>query len=202
MSTSNFPFILNEVDIIPFGDSSEVKENSEPSLAVDPLDPRQIIAGAFAYNFLHIPDIQQPYFKSTDGGSTWNNYGTIPHTDKSLAWLQDGSAALTAALWPFSQLPPGGPGIFTYSGSTFDSNFSAKSPFKNGSGNLDQPWIRTGPSDHVYVSLNDTSRAGPGLGGTGDGKSASVLVSTDGGTNYSFVTIDKVGTTYQDGPSL
>ena len=201
MSTSDFPFVLNEVDIIPFGDSSEVKENSEPSLAVDPLDPRQIIAGAFAYNFLHIPDIQQPYFKSTDGGSTWNNYGTIPHTDKSLAWLQDGSAALTAALWPFSQFPPGGPGIFTYSGSTFDSNFSAKSPFKNGSGNLDQPWIRTGPSDHVYVSLNDTSRAGPGLGGTGDGKSASVLVSTDGGTNYSPVTIDKVGTAYQDGPS-
>jgi len=198
MSTSDFPFVLNEVDIIPFGDSSEVKENSEPSLAVDPLDPRQIIAGAFAYSFLHIPDIQQPYFKSTDGGSTWNNYGTIPHTDKSLAWLQDGSAALTAALWPFTT--PGAT-VFTYSGSTFDSNFSAKSQFMNGSGGLDQPWIRTGPSDHVYVSLNDTSRRGPGLGGTGDGKSASVLVSTDGGTNYSFVTIDKVGTTYQDGPS-
>jgi hypothetical protein len=198
---SAFPFVLNEVDIIPFGDSSEVKENSEPSLAVDPLDPRQIIAGAFAYNFSSISDIQQPYFKSTDGGSTWNNYGTIPHTDKSLAWLQDGSAALTAALWPFTT--PGGPGasVSTYSGSTFDSNFSAKSQFKNGSGELDQPWIRTGPSDHVYLSLNDTSRAGPGLGGTGDGKSASVLVSTDGGSNYSFVTIDKVGTTYQDGPS-
>jgi hypothetical protein len=201
MSTSNFPFILNEVDIIPFGDSSEVKENSEPSLAVNPLDPRQIIAGAFAWNFFPITAIQQPYFKSTDGGSTWNDYGTIPHSDKSLAWLQDGSAALTAVLFPFTT--PGGPGIsvYTYSGSTFDSNFSTKSQFKNGSGQLDQPWIRTGPSDHVYLSLNDTSHAGPGLGGTGDGKSASVLVSTDGGANYSFVTLDKIGTAYQDGPS-
>jgi hypothetical protein len=201
MSTSNFPFILNEVDIIPFGDSSEVKENSEPSLAVNPLDPTQIIAGAFAYPFLNIPDIQQPYFKSTDGGSTWDNYGTINHTDKSLAWLQDGSAALTAALWPFTTPGPPGASVYTYSGSTFDSNFSVKSQFKNGSGELDQPWIRTGPSGHVYLSLNDTSRRGPKLGGTSDGKSASVLVSTDGGTNYSFVTIDKVGTTYQDGPS-
>ena len=102
MSTSDFPFVLNEVDIIPVGDSSEVKENSESSLAVDPLDPRQIIAGAFAYDFQSISDIQQPYFKSTDGGSTWNNYGTINHSDKSLAWLQDGSAALTATLWPFT----------------------------------------------------------------------------------------------------
>jgi hypothetical protein len=139
MSTSNFPFILNEVDIIPFGDSSEVKENSEPSLAVNPLDPTQIIAGAFAYPFLNIPDIQQPYFKSTDGGSTWNDYGTINHTDKSLAWLQDGSAALTAALWPFTTPGPPGASVYTYSGSTFDSNFSVKSQFKNGSGELDQP---------------------------------------------------------------
>ena len=98
MSMSAFPFVLNEVDIIPFGDSSEVKENSEPSLAVDSLDPRQIITGAFAYNFSSISDIQQPYFKSTDGGSTWNNYGTIPHTDKSLAWLQLGDHAIEGAI--------------------------------------------------------------------------------------------------------
>jgi hypothetical protein len=124
MSTSNFPFVLNEVDIVPFADSSEVKENSEPSLAVNPLDPRQIIAGVFAYNFLSISEIQQPYFKSTDGGSTWNNYGTINHTDKSLAWLQDGSAALTAALWPFTT--HGGPGASRASSRTEAASLTSR----------------------------------------------------------------------------
>jgi len=35
---------LNIVDIIPNGDSAESDQNSEPSLAVNPLDPRQMIA--------------------------------------------------------------------------------------------------------------------------------------------------------------
>ena len=34
-------------DIIPFLDSNEAGQNSEPSLAVDPLDPTQIFAGTF-----------------------------------------------------------------------------------------------------------------------------------------------------------
>jgi hypothetical protein len=48
-------------DTIPFFDSGEHNQNSEPSLAVDPLDPTQIIVGAFAGQ-------PQPYFKSTTGG--------------------------------------------------------------------------------------------------------------------------------------
>ena len=34
-------------DTIPFSDSGENAQNSEPSLAVDPLDPTQIFAGTF-----------------------------------------------------------------------------------------------------------------------------------------------------------
>ena len=67
----------------------------------------------------------------------------------------------------------------------------------------DQPWIRTGPADHVYVAFNDFAKIirGPGTGGTGDGKTARVLVSTDGGTNYTVNVIDKIGTMYQDDPA-
>jgi len=92
--------------------SDETAQNSEPSLAVNPLDPRQIIAGTFGTNGINLAN---PYFKSTDGGNTWNNYGTIVHTDKSIAWLQDGSAALTATLVPNTTE------IVTYSG-TIDGN--------------------------------------------------------------------------------
>jgi len=101
---------LKITDIIPPGNSEA--QNSEPSLAVNPLDPRQIIAGTFGTNGINLAN---PYFKSTDGGNTWNNYGTIVHTDKSIAWLQDGSAALTATLVPNTTE------IVTYSG-TIDGN--------------------------------------------------------------------------------
>ena len=36
------------VDIVPNSDSSETEQNSEPSIAVNPLNPMQMIAGAFA----------------------------------------------------------------------------------------------------------------------------------------------------------
>src|SRR5262249_45694129 len=62
----------------------------------------------------------------------------------------------------------------------------------------DQPWIRTGPSDHVYVTFNDDGRKGP----AGDGKTASVLVSTEGGLDPTAVTLDKVGTELKDAPSV
>jgi hypothetical protein len=39
---------VNIFDIIPVGDSAESAQNSEPSLAVNPNDPTQIIAGSFA----------------------------------------------------------------------------------------------------------------------------------------------------------
>jgi hypothetical protein len=83
---------LRITDIVPVDKSGESDENSEPSLAVDPLDPTQMIAGAFANGSA------QPYYKSTDGGTTWSDYGAINHTDKSIAWPTDGSAALTATV--------------------------------------------------------------------------------------------------------
>ena len=49
--------LIRLVDIIPKNDSAETAQNSEPSLAVDPLDPTQMIAGVFG-------DPTNPYFKT------------------------------------------------------------------------------------------------------------------------------------------
>src|SRR5262245_56060113 len=38
---------LRVVDVIPSSDSAETFDNSEPSIAVDPLDTNEIVAGAF-----------------------------------------------------------------------------------------------------------------------------------------------------------
>src|SRR5437879_7201197 len=65
---------------------------------------------------------------------------------------------------------------------------------------LDQPWVRTGPSDHVYVAYNNLN--------TFPGKSASVNVSADGGSTYTPVVIEQVTPTAppagagQDAPAV
>ena len=56
-ATSNFPVVFRVVDIIPQSDSGETAQNSEPSIAVNPINPAQMIAGTF-------PD---SFFVSTDG---------------------------------------------------------------------------------------------------------------------------------------
>ena len=65
------------IDIIPVNRSGETAQNSEPSLAVDPNDPTQIIAGSFG--------AQTQYFWTTDGGTVWSNYDSLVTDDKSLA---------------------------------------------------------------------------------------------------------------------
>jgi hypothetical protein len=187
---SQAPTYLSITDIIPFRESSETDQSAEPSLAVDPLDPRQMIAGAFANG------LNEPYFMSTNGGTAWSDYGTIANIDKSLAWLQDGSAALTVALLNNA--------ISTYSGTIGGSNFGSAINTYNPGHDLDQPWIRTGPSNNVYVPYNDlTDRGSADDGGTGNGETAFVLVSSNGGSTYSAVSVDRFGTTtLQDAPSV
>jgi hypothetical protein len=70
----------NIIDIIPNIASAESEQNSEPSLAVDPFDPGQMIAGAFGSG--------TPYFKTVNSGTTWSHYGnldtdSIPTTNRS-----------------------------------------------------------------------------------------------------------------------
>src|ERR671924_497401 len=122
------PLQYTLVDIVPNSDSAESAQNSEPSIAVNPINPMQMIAGAFGTD-----DRANPFFVSVNGGATWSDFGTKPHEDKSIAWLTDGSAALTAYLNPAGTL------ISIASGTTASSSFGpAISAFSGG--DLDQPW--------------------------------------------------------------
>ena len=165
---------LRIFDVIPTSDSAETGQNSEPSLAVNPLNAAQMIVGAFSGTGM-------PYFISLNGGATWADYGSLSGYDKTLAWKQDGSAALTSTLYASGSSY----GIRTYSGITTASSFGSPINSYNPKHDLDQPWMRTGPSNHVYVGYNDLSAA--------SGKTASVLVSTNGGSTYTPVTLDRVG---------
>src|SRR5437763_6862732 len=71
------------IDVIPSGDSGETAQDSEPSIAVNPLNTDQIIAGSFSTS--------TSFFLTLDGGTTWSHYDDLSTTDKSLAWKTDGS---------------------------------------------------------------------------------------------------------------
>ena len=193
LSLSNENPDIQIVDIIPRSDSAEADENSEPSLAVDPFDPSGIVAAAFGSTFY---SNLTPYFVSADGGDTWSRFGALDAFDKSIAWKADGSAVLTAILT--SNLD-----ISLY-GTTGSSGFGSPIITYRGINNADstdQPWILTGPSNHVYVAYNDLGAANP----PGTGKTASVLVSTDAGLHFTPVTLDRIGSppsVGQDAPTV
>src|SRR5215510_13850929 len=146
--TAGFLSFLRIVDLIPESDSREVDQNSEPSIAVNPVDPRQMFAGAFDFN----NNGASPFFVSTDAGATWSIFGTLDHTDKSIAWKADGSAVLVASL--FHDTTTSSDTIFTHSATVPGSGFGAPINHYIGSNDNDQRWIRTGPSN-LYVGFND-----------------------------------------------
>jgi hypothetical protein len=186
-ATASALSFLRIVDLIPESDSRpesasrDVDQNSEPSIAVNPVDPRQMFAGAFDFN----NNGASPFFVSTDAGATWSIFGSIAHHDKSIAWKADGSGVLVAV--DFND------DLDTYSATVPGSGFGAPINHYTGSNDNDQPWIRTGPSNHVYVGFNDD--------GASAGKESSVNVSTDGGSTYRTVTIDRVGGANGDSPA-
>ena len=57
------------VNMVPFANSGETRQDSEPNLTVNPSDPLQMVGSAFT------PDpaggVNAPVYVSTDGGETW-----------------------------------------------------------------------------------------------------------------------------------
>ena len=179
---------INVIDVIPSAASAETGQNSEPSLAVDPLNPNDMISGAFS-TFV-VGGVPTPYWISTNGGTTWSGFGTLPSDDKSLAWRQDGVAALTTTLNPVGA----NFGITTLqSGAT---NFGSAINTFNPGQRLDQPWVRTGPGGQTYLAYNNLSNAG--------GRTASTIVSANNGAAYgSQITLETVTpAARQDAPSV
>jgi hypothetical protein len=182
------------VDVIPFSQSGEQQQNSEPSIGVNPNNPNQMISGAFTSIFNANPlNSTTPFWISNNGGTTWADFGSLQALDKSIAF--NGSTPLAATLHGIGPFPPPTQ-IQTFS-STNGISFNNTLNTFNATGNdIDQPWIRTGPNNHVYVAFNN-------LNGFPNAKSASLNVSTDGGSTYVTRVLETVTPgAGQDGPSV
>ena len=188
-------FVIPVIDVIPNAASAETGQNSEPSIAVDPLNPLNMVVGTFSNGSVG-NDAATPYWSSSNGGATWSSFGTLGSVDKTLAWRQDGVAPLTVTLncnvcTPTTTLDH----LTTYQGGA--TNFGAPintSPVQS----VDQPWIRTGPGGQTYVTSNNFNAANAG------GRTASIEVSSNNGATYSSTivleTVNPAGG--QDAPSV
>jgi hypothetical protein len=152
---------LTVVDVIPTAQSTEASPNPEPSLAVNPNNPQQVLIGAF--NMDTLPLIQPYYLTNGTGWTIWTQAASLSHVDGSLAWSTTNNI-YAGILSPANdvQVWQSGPPPIAFSQTTHQ-----------GGNRLDQPRTTTvtiGGHDHVYVGDNN-----PGNGHN----SATVFFSTN-----------------------
>ncbi len=166
------------VDVVT--DDFEYGQNSEPSIAVNPSDPRQAFLTAF--DEFSRPS---PIFFTGDGGATWSLFTRATTFDASLAWPAGGAPYLahlngeniTSVVVRKATPPFGATGAFAVLPGA--SYLPADVP--------DQPWIaaaRVAGADRLYVGINDLSQR--------SGKTATVYFSLDGGTLWRRTVLERI----------
>jgi hypothetical protein len=68
--------MIKIVNVIPQSLSGETNQDSEPNIAVNPANPRQVAITAFTPDPMAGPNA--PIFVSTDGGDTWTLNSIVP----------------------------------------------------------------------------------------------------------------------------
>jgi hypothetical protein len=197
------------VNMIPKSLSGEEHQDSEPTIAVNPADPRQIAASAFTPDPSGGP--RAPIYVSTNGGQTWALNSIVPSTTR------DGSATadITVAFGTASNVLYAGIVRFPFPGDRTRLNILRTTDFRSsalmtvlvdrtGRG-VDQPYVQATTvasgaakgTDRVYVGDNDFNAAG---GGT-----ATIDQSVDAAVarpRFTSVRIESRTTAGQDGPPV
>jgi hypothetical protein len=192
------------VNIVPKSLSGETHQDSEPTIAVNPANPLQIVASAFT------PDPQRgqfaPIYISQDGGNTWTLNSIVPGANRTT-----GTADITVQFGKTSNVLYAGilrgDSRTTRMNILRTKNFAASTPMELlvNRNNIDQPYVQVGTvssgpdkgKDRLYVGNNDF--------GATDGSTATIDHSLNAGsTNPSFkkTRIESRETPGQDGPPI
>lgn len=194
------------VNIIPRSLSGETNQDSEPTIAVNPANPLQIVATAFT------PDPQHgqfaPIYISQDGGNTWALNSIVPGGNRS-----SGTGDITVKFSKSSNVLYAG--ILRGDAKKDETrmnilrtkNFMSSTPMEIlvDRNDVDQPYVQvstitSGPDkgkDRLYVGNNDFD--------ADDGATATIDQSLNAGTaNPSFkkIRIESRDTPGQDGPPV
>ncbi|KIP17982.1 hypothetical protein KY49_3608 [Burkholderia sp. MSHR3999] len=148
--------IFRIVNVVPNDHSNERNNDSEPSIAVNPVNPHEMVITAFTPT--EAGNSNGPLFFSTDGGENWGLRFDIPGgttSDQSPAFARTSSELYMGILRGdngnmnvLRAADPSTAGTF--------SSFDAR-------GSIDQPWMEAtsvvgGPDDgkdRIYVGYND-----------------------------------------------
>ena len=164
---------MNIVNVIPQSMSGETHQDSSPSIAVNPNNPREIVISALTPDPNGGPNA--PVFVSTDGGATWAlktimpGSGTTGTGGITLKYGQTGNELYTALL---SGPNPENLNILR------TTNPSAGAPMTGVDSSqfgIEQPYMAVGTvpkgpdkgKDRVYVGLNDLQQQGDFWNSTG-----------------------------------
>jgi hypothetical protein len=186
---------LTVVNMIPRSLSRETQQDSEPSIAVNPANPQQIVATAFTPDPAGGP--RAPVFVSTDGGSTWALRTIVPGgeatSDISIGFSTQGGELYA--------------GILNFTTGNLNI-LRTNNPFGTAPmttlvdrADEDQPWVTAatdGGHDHVYVSHNNFNT---------QPKTATVELSANARTGaapagFAPHVVEHRATAQQDGPSV
>lgn len=191
------------VNMIPKSLSSETNQDSEPTLAVNPVNTQQIAASAFT------PDPGggnlAPIFVSTDGGNTWLLNSIVPSDAASGSMTADITVAFSSSSGVLYagiiRLPIVHDSTRLNILSTKDFLSSTKMKVLVDRMGVDQPYVEAATAgsgaqkgkDQVFVGSNDF--------GAPNGRTATIDRSSNG-TAFTQVRIESRTTSGQDGPPV
>lgn len=152
------------VDAVPKSQSNETNDDAEPSIAVNPANPREIVITAFTSP--QTGDINGPIYYSGDGGETWAVNDDVPgdgSNDQSIAFATASNQLYLATL----RADAVGTQTLNVDRSLNPSVKTTFPIFESESGDYDQPWVKAitvdhGPDkgkDRLYVGFNFNSVA-------------------------------------------
>ena len=188
------------VNIIPKSLSSEINQDSEPNIAVNPKNPKQIVATAFT------PDpaggAMAPLFVSSDGGATWTLNSIVP-SDQITGDISIAFSPATNEFYAGILRFPAPPQETRLSILRTDNAFgsTAMTVVEDRLG-VDQPFLIGGVSnvgglDRVYVGDNDLASPAP--------KTSTVDVCLDARqavARFKALRVDAVAGSGQNGPQV
>jgi len=186
---------VSVINMVPYAMSSETNQDSEPFLAVDRSDPNRMVGTAFTPNPFGSGG-NAPVYVTTDGGETWSlNFIVDSH-----GFVGTNDITVAGTMTPLRLHG----GILRSPGNLLmyvlrSNNFTAPTTMslQQSRTSVDQPFVQaatTAGTDRVYVGNNDFNASG--------GKTATIDVSTDGGTTFRTIRLEPRSTNLQNGPSI
>jgi hypothetical protein len=175
------------IDIIPANSSGESNQDSEPSLG---LGLNAYFESMVVHTFSIAPDrswVSYYYTSQSAGEAPWTNHDLPRDSDATLDW--NGAKCYLAAL--FHEMRT----IQVYQSpdpTTMPFSMLNQGKLTTANSGPDQPWIKVvnvTNVDHIYIGYNDL---GQQKDDGGNGKTASIFYSLDGGATWQSTLIEKL----------